>query len=91
MITHTQRKVDAATERAQRRLGVQKFCDQPCRRCGASEAVLNGAWLRLRREMAGLTLRELARRLGYSAAYLSDIERNRRNCLPKVREAYEAL
>ena len=38
-----------------------------------------GATVREIREAAGTSLRELARRLGWSAAYVSDIERGRRN------------
>lgn len=68
-----------------------KFTDQACQTCGASRAVLNGAWLRFVRQRAGLTLREFATRAGVSAPYISDIERNRRNCLPAMRARYEAL
>jgi len=76
---------------ARKRLGVQKFLDTPCLSCGAPRSVINGKGLRLEREMAGLTLREMARRLEYSAAYICDVEHNRRHCSPKIREAYEAL
>jgi len=38
-----------------------------------------GAAVRTIREGNGITLRELARRLGWSAAYVSDIERGRRS------------
>lgn len=69
----------------------RKFTDAPCPRCGAKQAVLNGQWLRLTRLHAGLTLQEVARRLSFTAVYLSDIERNRRNCPLKVRAFYEAL
>jgi len=68
-----------------------KFTRGACSRCGTPQAVLNGAWLRYRREAAGLTLREFATRRGVSAPYISDIEKNRRNCLPEMRAAYEAL
>jgi len=40
--------------------------------------VLNGAWARYRRERKGVSLREVARRMELSAAYLSDLERNER-------------
>lgn len=68
-----------------------KFRDMPCNRCGAPRVVINGDWLRQRRLSAGVTLREAAKRFGVSAPYLSDIERNRRNCLPKMRANYEGL
>lgn len=38
-----------------------------------------GATVRTIRESNGISLRELARRLGWSAAYVSDIERGRRS------------
>jgi transcriptional regulator with XRE-family HTH domain len=38
-----------------------------------------GPTVRTIREAAGISLRELARRLGWSAAYVSDIELGRRN------------
>lgn len=68
-----------------------KFIDTPCPHCGSQKSVVDGAWLRERRELAGLTLREMGRRLGYSAPYLSDVEWNRRNRLPAIVKAYEAL
>jgi DNA-binding XRE family transcriptional regulator len=68
---------------------LNKFKDQPCPHCGAPKRVVNGEWLRQERKRAGLTLREMARRVGVSAAYLCDIEKNRRNCLPAMRDAYE--
>ena len=55
------------------------FIHRPCRTCGQSRRVRNGGFLRSLREVAGLSLREVARRLGLSAAYLSDVERNQRH------------
>jgi transcriptional regulator with XRE-family HTH domain len=69
----------------------QKFTDEPCPRCGSAQRVVNGAWLRERRTRAGLSLRDVGARLGYSAVYLSDIERGRRNALPRIVKVYEAL
>lgn len=46
------------------------------------EATINkqfGATVRTIREAAGISLRELARRLGWTPAYVSDIELGRRN------------
>lgn len=62
-----------------------------CSACGGPRPVVNGDWLRERRKAAGLTLREMAGRLDFSAPYISDVERNRRNCTPAIRKAYEAL
>lgn len=69
----------------------RKFTDKPCSTCGTPKAVVSGAWLRWRRREAGLTLREMARRLGYSAPYICDVELSRRACSPKIKAAYEAL
>lgn len=68
-----------------------KFTDQPCPHCGTPRSVVNGAWLRERRKKAGYTLRDFAKRVGASAAYICDIEHNRRNCLPAMRDAYENI
>lgn len=68
-----------------------KFRDQPCPQCGTPRSVINGAWLRERRVAAGFTLRDFAKRVGVSAPYICDIERNRRNCLPAMRDAYENI
>lgn len=68
-----------------------KYIDAPCPHCGSPQSVIDGAWLRKVRTRAGVTLREMGRRVGYSAVYLSDIERNRRNRLPDICAAYESL
>lgn len=72
-------------------VGIVKFIPSPCPTCGTPKSIINGAWLRNERKTAGLTLREMARRLGLSAPFICDVELNRRNCSPKVRAAYEAL
>lgn len=69
----------------------EKFTHEACSKCGTPRTVLNGAWLRERRIKAGYTLRDFAKRVGKSAPYISDIERNRRNCLPAMRDAYENI
>ena len=88
MLTKNKR---AGMSAAHKRLGVQKFMDEPCVSCGTPRTVINGRWLRLEREIAGMTLREMARRLDYSAAYICDVEHNRRHCSPKIRAVYESL
>lgn len=48
--------------------------------CGTGEIeVLDPRWLREVREGAGVSVREMARRLGHSAPYVSDVERGKRN------------
>ena len=70
---------------------VEKFKQEPCGQCGTPRSVVNGAWLRDVRKHAGLTLREFAERMKVSPAYICDIEKNRRNCLPAMRDGYECL
>ena len=70
---------------------MRKHIHAPCPHCGSAQSVIDGAWLRFVREKHGITLREMGRRVGFSAVYLSDIERNRRNRLPAICAAYEAL
>lgn len=56
-----------------------KYSERPCSQCGAPRAFIDGAWLRKERTRAGLSLREVAKRLGYTTSYVCDIELNRRN------------
>lgn len=55
---------------------------RPCPRCGGTGKVMDekaiGAAMRKARKNAGLTGREVARRLRLSAAYVSDLELGRR-------------
>ena len=51
------------------------FCEH-CDHCNAE--TLDGSNIRVRRQAAGISLREMATRLGVSAPYLSDIERGNR-------------
>ena len=68
-----------------------KFTNEACSRCGAARRVVNGAWLRQQRQAARITLRDMAKRLGFSAPYICDIELNRRHALPKIVKVYEEL
>lgn len=45
--------------------------------------------LRERRERAGVTQRELARRLGVSAMYVSDVEAGKRRLTPDLAAGYD--
>lgn len=51
----------------------------------------DGKSLRQRRLAVGLGLREMARRLKITAAYLCDVELNRRRATEKIRAYYENL
>ena len=53
--------------------------------------VVNPAWLRERRKNARVTMREMAKRLSYSAAYLCDVEHGRRNVSAVIHDAYKKL
>lgn len=64
-----------------------------CPKCGGSGTVLNdkkvGAFMRSLRIHAKVTGRALARRLGWSAAYLCDLELGRRAWNAEKREKYQ--
>jgi len=64
---------------------------EPCPTCGAPRPVVDPASLRAIRLAAGLSLREVSRRLRISPSYLSDIERGTRACPEVVRVSYERL
>lgn len=59
-----------------------------CPTCGSARESIDGRLLRAARVVCKVGLRELARRAGFSAAYLSDVERNKRLVTPKVMTAY---
>lgn len=62
----------------------------PCSTCkGLGYREYNGDNLRFRRKNAGLGLRELARRGKVTAAYLCDVELNRRAESDRVRAIYD--
>lgn len=66
---------------------------RPCSRCGGTGVEIDdqatGSKLRAdRQRLAGLTLREVARRMGLSAAYLSDLELGRRRWNAGLIERY---
>lgn len=88
---HGGREAPFHAEAPQLSHAVPKYTNDACPHCGSPRAVVDGRWLRERRELAGLTLREMGRRAGFSAPYLSDVEWNRRNRLPAIVKAYEAL
>lgn len=68
-----------------------KYTTEKCQRCGSIGRVVDPHWLRAERQDAEITLREMARRLGVSATYLSDIERGRRSAMPRIVAAYEGI
>jgi predicted transcriptional regulator len=65
----------------------------PCPKCAGSGHVLDpravGQRWRQIRTAQGISLREMARKAGYSAVYLSDLERGRRNWTAQTMAHYE--
>lgn len=65
-----------------------RLTNRSCSQCGAPRAFIDGAWLRQKRIKAGLSGREVARRLGYTASYICDVELNRRNASKNLAERF---
>lgn len=63
-----------------------------CPQCGGAGKVSDpaqiGARLKREREAAGITGREMARRMDYSAMYICDLEHGRRDWKAELIEAY---
>jgi hypothetical protein len=72
---------------------VKEFKADACPRCGGTgdTRAVNPAWLKERRQRANVTLKKLADSLGFSAAYLCDIEFGRRAVSAQIHDAYRAL
>lgn len=62
---------------------------KPCPRCYGTGYLEDTSKFRLKREFAAITLRDMAKTLGVSAAYLSDMERGRRNFTPSMSEKFK--
>ena len=62
-----------------------------CPQCGSLRHAPNGRHLRALREKKGIGLREMARRLAFSAGFLSDVERNRRGVTGRLMAAYSLI
>lgn len=65
----------------------------PCVRCNGTGEIENAAYrgqeMRKLRQATGLPLREVARRMGKSAAYISDLELGRRGWSGELIRAYQ--
>ncbi len=70
-----------------------KWVRQPCDHCNGKGTVerVNPKWLREMRVTAGTSLRAMARSIGVSAPFLSDVELGRRNPNVAILKAYGAL
>jgi predicted transcriptional regulator len=70
-----------------------KFDSRRCpMKCEDGEiVVVRGEWCRWVRQRAGLSLREVARRMKLTAPYISDVELGRRAVTKRMRAFYEGL
>jgi predicted transcriptional regulator len=71
----------------------EKTIRTKCQHCGGEGfiQVVNSKWLRQQREKTNLSLRYTAKKLRISAAYLSDIERGKRQGNKDIINFYENL
>ena len=69
------------------------YVKRTCLHCNGTGGplVLSGEWMQKARRKAGLTLREVARRAKFSAAFVSDCELGRRAANAKLEKIYLAL
>lgn len=74
-------------------VNMEKYTTVQCLNCGGTGKIksINPAYLRKRREDAEIGVREFARQLGLSAAYISDVELGRRFPTAEIIHAYEKL
>jgi len=77
---------------ARRSVEPAMFVTHDCPKCRGVGRLsgINGAYARWLREKSGVGLREMARRLNVSAAYVSDAERGRCAFPPQWAQAYGA-
>lgn len=68
-----------------------KIADCPHCNGKGCKRVLNGAALRSVRELKQISLREMARKLGFSASYISDVELGKRQGTENIAKAYDEL
>jgi len=62
-----------------------------CHVCQQVRRVAAYPWMRKVRKASGLSLREVARQVGYSTPYICDIELGRRRANEKILKFYERL
>ena len=70
---------------------ITKYIMVPCNECGSPKKVINGLWLREIREKANLDQRAFGKTVNSSSPYISDIERNRRECPPDILNGYLSI
>lgn len=89
MSTRLQQRADGRVRSSELLAGIP---ERVCPQCGGRGKVCDPAQIGLRlkreREAAGITGREMARRMGYSAMYVCDLEHGRRDWKAKLIDAY---
>lgn len=70
-----------------------KYPTKNCQACGGTGKEINhwelGKLMRVKREKAGVGLRQISRAMHYSAPFISDIERGQRRWNVRLIEEYE--
>ena len=66
----------------------ERYRLRKCPTCGSQMKETTGSFLRAWRAQQNVGLREMARKLGLSAAYLSDVELNRRRATREIVAGY---
>lgn len=69
----------------------KKYVKLHCSECGNKRKVINGSYLRWLREDAQMDQRQFGKEVNRSGPYISDIERNRRDCPSDILDAYLRL
>jgi hypothetical protein len=72
---------------------LNKYIILPCPCCSNNKKIINGQFLKYARKQAGLDQRTFGNliRPKVSSSYISDIERNRRDCPENIFEVYMRL
>ena len=70
---------------------LSKWITTPCPCCGGNRKIINGQWLRQLRENVMMDQRTFGSMTNTSGPYISDIERNRRDCPNDILDAYMRL
>lgn len=68
-----------------------KWVNVPCPCCDGKVKVINGQYLRHLRELSQIDQRTFGSKTNSSGPYISDIERNRRECPPDILREYLKL
>lgn len=73
---------------------IRALPSKPCHECGGCGTECDpsaiGALLRNEREIGRISLREVAKQMGYTPAYLSDLEHGRRAWRSELQDAFVA-